>query len=264
MPQIFISHSTKDLEFIRTQLQPIFDELGVLVWCSATDMQVAADWERQIRVALAEAEWFMVVMSPDAQASEWVQAETHWALEHKRGRVIPIMARGCTPEEIHLKLGKLQYIDFRNDLEQAAARLRALIGGTAPTAVTRMIEPNPLAGFCDATVVREQLVAEVLLAIASGDQPESERRLRIQTQATLGRMDGVELRLFDECVSRRHARLSLGQSSSGPLLTLTDLDSANGTYVNQERLTASRCLAVGDLIEIGNSRIQVRGIEHLP
>ncbi len=107
MPRIFISHSTKDLEFIRTRLRPLFEELGMAVWCSAMDMRMAAEWERQIRAALAEADWFVVVMYPDAQTSEWVQAETHWALEHKRGRVIPLMLHGCIPEEIHLKLGTL-------------------------------------------------------------------------------------------------------------------------------------------------------------
>lgn len=262
MPRVFISHSSKDLDFIRTQLQPILDELGMVAWCSATDMRIAADWERQIRVALAQADWFMVVMSPDAQTSDWVQAETHWALEHKRGRVIPLMVRSCTPEEIHLKLGKLQFIDYRRDPAAAAARLRALIGEPASNAITRITAPTLMLDSCDATVIRERLAAEVLLFIEPDSQPGYEQRLRIQSAATIGRMEGVDLCLPDGCISRRHARLSVSRSSSGPVLTLADLDSANGTYVNRERLIASRCLAVGDLIELGNVRLLVRDIEY--
>ena len=93
MPRVFISYSTKDLDFVQTWLKPLFDELGMPAWCSATDIRMAADWERQIRAALAQADWFVVVLSPDAQASEWVQRPRPTGqFEQERGRVIPVMA----------------------------------------------------------------------------------------------------------------------------------------------------------------------------
>ena len=261
MPRIFISHSTKDLEFIRTRLRPLFEELGMAVWCSAMDMRMAADWERQIRAALAETDWFVVVMSPDAQTSEWVQAETHWALEHKRGRVIPLMLRGCAPEEIHLKLGTLQYVDYRHDPVAASQLLRSLLT-TTPGAISRLSDPNLVKCFGDTTVIGKRITATVLLFIEPALGPAYELRLSIEHSATIGRMEGVELMLADSCISRRHAKLGVGQSSAGPSLMLTDLDSSNGTYVNQERLLTSHPLAVGDLIELGNVRLLVRSIEY--
>ncbi len=51
MPRIFISYSSKDLDFVQTWLKPLFDELGMPAWCSAMDIRMAADWERQIRAA---------------------------------------------------------------------------------------------------------------------------------------------------------------------------------------------------------------------
>jgi hypothetical protein len=264
MPRIFISYSSKDLEFVQARLIPLFDELGMVAWCSATDIRMAADWERQIRTALAQADWFVVVLSPDAQASEWVQAETHWALEHKRGRVIPVMARGCTPEEIHLKLGTLQYIDYRQDPAIAAARLRALIGADPAGSATQICDPRRLATPDGATVISERLAADVVLYIEPAVGPGYEQRLQVERAATIGRMDSVELRLQDECVSRRHAKLAVARLGSEPTLTLTDLESANGTYVNRERLGATRSLKVGDSIEIGNARLAVRHIDYRP
>ncbi|MFZ0789176.1 MAG: toll/interleukin-1 receptor domain-containing protein, partial [Chromatiaceae bacterium] len=85
------------------RLKPLLDSQGIFAWCSATNIRMGKDWQRQIRAALARTDWFLVVLSPDAQKSEWVQAETHWALEHMPGRVVPLMARTCEPAEVHLR-----------------------------------------------------------------------------------------------------------------------------------------------------------------
>lgn len=262
MPRIFISYSSKDLDFVRTHLKPLFDELGAAAWCSATDIRMAADWERQIRAALAQADWFVVVLSPDSQVSEWVQAETHWALEHLRGRVIPVMARSCVPEALHLKLGTLQYVDFRSDPAEAALRLRMLIGAPAGDSATRIMEPSPGIGLDGATLIAERLCAEVALSIEPPEGDAYEQRIEVRRATTIGRIEGVELLLRDACVSRRHAKLSVVRTGSGPTLTLSDLESANGTYVNNERLLSSRPLAVDDTIEIGNTRLRVRNIAY--
>ncbi|WP_295582290.1 FHA domain-containing protein, partial [uncultured Lamprocystis sp.] len=46
-----------------------------------------------------------------------------------------------------------------------------------------------------------------------------------------------------------------------PTYGLTDLNSANGTFVNQVRILSEQRLAVGDLIELGNSRVELRDID---
>jgi len=199
--------------------------------------------------------------SPDALASEWVQAETHWALEHKRGRVIPVMARHCNPVDLHLKLGMLQYIDYSQDAAAAAARLRALVGAPSDSAGTQILR-RPVGEDSDKTTIgAERLAAQVVLFVEPAEGAGYEQCVQVPHSATIGRMDQADLRLQDDCVSRRHARLGVVRSDSGLALTLTDLESANGTYVNGQRLLASRCLAVGDVIDIGNARIRVRQID---
>ncbi|TVS20367.1 MAG: FHA domain-containing protein [Planctomycetaceae bacterium] len=78
-----------------------------------------------------------------------------------------------------------------------------------------------------------------------------------QQVTILGREPGCDEVLEDPRVSRRHARLT--QSPEG--LTIEDLDSANGTFVNGARIHAPRPLEAGDRVTIGrfSFRVGVQG-----
>jgi len=125
--RIFISHSTRGRDYVLSRLKPALESIGCASWCSSSDLKAAANWEQQIRAALAASDVFIVVMSPDAQRSEWVQAETPWAVEHMSGRIIPVLARSYRPIDLHLRLGTLQYLDFRTDFDTAFRDLRQLV-----------------------------------------------------------------------------------------------------------------------------------------
>ncbi len=58
----------------------------------------------------------------------------------------------------------------------------------------------------------------------------------------------------DPEISRRHARVVRGPDQR---LTIEDLGSANGTFVNDERITAPRTLRAGDLIRVGRTTLRV-------
>jgi hypothetical protein len=261
MTRIFISYSTKDLEFVVSCLRPLLEGRGLLTWCSGTDVRVAADWERQIRTALVQTDWFIVVLSPDAQQSDWVQSETHWALEHLRGRVIPVMARGCDPCELHLRLGTIQYIDFRANPAQAGAQLLALIDGQVPGLESKTRLPPVSAGLDAPTIIRKTRQADIRLLVELPTGPGVERRCRIDRSAILGRSDEADIQIADDCVSRRHARITVLPADQGVTLTLTDLDSANGTFVNDRRITAEQRIAVGDLLAVGNARLRLLAVD---
>ncbi len=59
----------------------------------------------------------------------------------------------------------------------------------------------------------------------------------------------------DPEISRGHARVSRGADGQ---LTIEDLGSANGTFVNGERIDAPRTLDLGDLVRVGKTVLQVR------
>jgi pSer/pThr/pTyr-binding forkhead associated (FHA) protein len=64
--------------------------------------------------------------------------------------------------------------------------------------------------------------------------------------ATVGRFEGVEIVLDNPLVSRRHATITVTNDG----VTVRDLDSTNGTFVNGERVTAAD-LQAGDRVSFG-------------
>jgi pSer/pThr/pTyr-binding forkhead associated (FHA) protein len=75
-----------------------------------------------------------------------------------------------------------------------------------------------------------------------------------QEPVTLGRQGDNSIVLADPQSSRHHARIFW---QAGAFI-VQDLDSANGTFVNDQRISAPRRLADGDSIRVGNTHLGVR------
>ncbi len=75
------------------------------------------------------------------------------------------------------------------------------------------------------------------------------RRFSVGTgAATIGR-GGVDIELTTTDVSRRHARISIGEHG----FQIEDLGSANGTFLNGMRITSATPIRVGDHLQFGNA-----------
>jgi hypothetical protein len=68
-------------------------------------------------------------------------------------------------------------------------------------------------------------------------------------ELVLGRGDRAEIQLEDPFASARHARVF----PQGDILVIEDLDSTNGTYLNEELLHGAQPLHLGDRVRIGES-----------
>jgi hypothetical protein len=68
-------------------------------------------------------------------------------------------------------------------------------------------------------------------------------------ELVLGRGEQAEIRLEDPFASSRHARVF----PQGDILVIEDLDSTNGTYLNEELLHGAQPLHLGDRVRIGDS-----------
>jgi len=96
---------------------------GIATWCCFEDIRTADEWESRIREELKQCDWFLIVISASPTQSDWVRAEVHWAIENMKGHVIPIHLNACKPENLHLKLSAIQYIDLRNNQKRVKGRI---------------------------------------------------------------------------------------------------------------------------------------------
>jgi S1-C subfamily serine protease len=90
------------------------------------------------------------------------------------------------------------------------------------------------------------------LTILSG--PRAGERLEVAGALVIGRDSDCDLALRDDKASRHHAQIT----RSGDTLTLEDLGSTNGTYLNGTRIAAPAVLAAGDRITIGDTHLQLQ------
>jgi len=108
MQHVFISYKNEDLDFAENVISRLEKE-GFSTW---TDLKIGAgeEWRNAIDLAIKNALALIVIMTPEAKASEYVTYE--WAFAWGVGiRVIPIMLRVT---ELHPRLEALQYLDFTN------------------------------------------------------------------------------------------------------------------------------------------------------
>jgi pSer/pThr/pTyr-binding forkhead associated (FHA) protein len=70
----------------------------------------------------------------------------------------------------------------------------------------------------------------------------------------IGRGSDAAIRLDDDYVSTRHARIA----SSGDQWFVEDLGSTNGTYIGSHRLTQPTTLTLGAKVRIGKTTLELR------
>ena len=78
-------------------------------------------------------------------------------------------------------------------------------------------------------------------------------RVDVDVGVTIGRSDGCDLRLEDTYLSSRHARIANDEGD----LSIEDLGSTNGTYVNQQLVRGRVHLERGDVVQVGGVLFEV-------
>jgi pSer/pThr/pTyr-binding forkhead associated (FHA) protein len=76
----------------------------------------------------------------------------------------------------------------------------------------------------------------------------------IAHELVIGRGEQADLLLSDATVSRRHASVR----QDGHTVVVTDLGSANGTYVNERPVHEGTRVEDGDVIRLGAAELRVR------
>ncbi len=92
--------------------------------------------------------------------------------------------------------------------------------------------------------------ASLVFVLPDGSQKELPLK---KSRLVVGRQEGVQIRLNTSSISRQHCEFMVNDSG----ISVKDLGSSNGTFVNKRRITQT-VLAAGDIVGIGNQVLVVR------
>ena len=91
----------------------------------------------------------------------------------------------------------------------------------------------------------------------SGKYQGGEFPLPPNTEIIVGRSSDLDMVLVEDMVSRRHAKIMVNADQ----VTIQDLGSTNGTFVNGDRVSGRRVLQSGDVVTIGQTQLEYRAGE---
>ncbi|MCJ7623463.1 MAG: FHA domain-containing protein [Anaerolineaceae bacterium] len=87
----------------------------------------------------------------------------------------------------------------------------------------------------------------------SMDDPEETRQSFTNTEVTIGRESSCDFTIPNDVVSSHHARLRFSQKQ----WWIEDLQSTNGTFLNNERIYTPTVIMSGEELMLGKIKIQI-------
>ncbi|MCT2155167.1 DUF3662 and FHA domain-containing protein [Corynebacterium sanguinis] len=154
-------------------------------------------------------------------------------------------------EESGLRTGQLRVSSYIDQQPDVASGFDAIVAEPSNTTDRAKRTSNQEDAMSEPTAATGEPTVSLLLQDGS-----SRTYLVRQGSNILGRSNDADFRLPDTGVSRQHAEITW----DGQVAVLVDLESTNGTTVNDEPVD-NWMLADGDVITVGHSHIEVRIVE---
>ena len=128
MPEydIFLSYSRATSPKMR-RVRSDLEALGYTVWTDQNLTPGGGSWQSAIDDAIAKSKCMVVLLSPEAKKSEWVQKELEAARVRKLP-IIPLLAKGDEKTAIPFALNGYEWADIRDDGKYRAGMRRATQG----------------------------------------------------------------------------------------------------------------------------------------
>jgi formylglycine-generating enzyme required for sulfatase activity len=165
--QVFISHATAaDGEFAQ-RLAGDLRRLGVKVWIAPESIRTGESWVKAIERGLRESSHVVIVLTPAALESKWVEKETDVAIARERRgqiKIIPLSVEEC---EIPPLLDSYQMVFFRQGYEAGLSRLARDLGLSVAPA-----EPVPAPRQVTQSVPAPEVVSPTILERHELFEPE--------------------------------------------------------------------------------------------
>jgi WD40 repeat protein len=116
---LFISYSRQDQAFVR-RLHDALTSHQHTVFVDWAGIPASAEWMKEIQDAITRSDAILFILSPDFAASQICRTELGLA-ENNKKRLIPIVYRDVTPQEVPEALAKLNWIFMREGDDFASA-----------------------------------------------------------------------------------------------------------------------------------------------
>lgn len=138
MAQIFISYSKHNIDFAR-HLRGLLQDAGFEVWMDEIRLSTSQHWAETIETTISGSTIFMIVLSPESKASQWVARELLLA-ERLSKPIFPILYSG----DVWWNLANIQYEDMRDGLDATLSeRMIESIEGVLSGRVDLSSDPLP-------------------------------------------------------------------------------------------------------------------------
>lgn len=85
---VFVSYTSKDGDFCRSFVEAL-KALGVDVWHDKKSLSAGTEWYAAVQREIEAREVFLILLTPTAWESQWVQAELRLAMALRR-RIVPV------------------------------------------------------------------------------------------------------------------------------------------------------------------------------
>jgi len=109
---LFISYSRRDQPFVRRFAQALSDR-GREVWVDWRDIPPTAPWMEEVRGAIAGADAFVFVISPDSVSSTVCRKEIEEAADYNK-RFVPVLLRQVEHMEVPEPAASHNWISFED------------------------------------------------------------------------------------------------------------------------------------------------------
>lgn len=192
----------------------------------------SGSWDEAIAQAQRNAAATIVLLSRDSTSAYYLMEEIAAAVElHRQGahRIVPVALEPLASNQIPYGLLRLQRVTHEADWDRTVGAIEQLLerpGGPGRAA-------------------RENGIARLQWRGPDGRPHALE--LRDGDAVTLGRGPACTLRFDDAAISTVHAELRL----DGGVLSVRDLGSKNGSFVDGRAVRAPRVLRAGDCLRLG-------------
>lgn len=130
MTKIFISYARKDGNEMAEHLLERLTGCGFDVWKDSEGIAVGDNFPGAISRALDEADEFIILVSPAALRSDWVDSEINMAMA-KQCRILPVVLQGVANKDIPLMVRTRNYVTIKdsNDWEALHKLVNSVKGG---------------------------------------------------------------------------------------------------------------------------------------